>query len=66
MPIAWHPSRWWDCCVSEDEKKETDPMFIKELWKCVLVVYNTRVLGHFTPWEYLNQFSIKIIHKDLI
>ena len=31
MPIAWHPSRWWDCCVSEDEKKETDPMFIKEL-----------------------------------
>ena len=31
MPIAWHPSRWWDCCVSEDEKKETDPKFIKEL-----------------------------------
>ena len=21
MPIAWHPSRWWDCCVPEDEKK---------------------------------------------
>ena len=22
MPIAWHPSRWWDWCFSEDEKKE--------------------------------------------
>ena len=22
MPITWHPSRWWDWCMSEDEKKE--------------------------------------------
>ena len=22
LPIAWHPSRWWDWCVPEDEKKE--------------------------------------------
>ena len=28
MPIAWHPSRWWDWCVPEDEKKE-----IEILWK---------------------------------
>ena len=21
MPITWHPSRWWDWCVPEDEKK---------------------------------------------
>ena len=21
MPIAWHPSKWWDWCLSEDEKK---------------------------------------------
>ena len=21
MPIAWHPSRWWNWCVPEDEKK---------------------------------------------
>ena len=31
MPVAWHPSRWWDWCMSEDEKKEKDPMFIEEL-----------------------------------
>ena len=21
LPIAWHPLGWWNCCVSEDEKK---------------------------------------------
>ena len=24
MHIAWHPSRWWDWCMSEDEKRETE------------------------------------------
>ena len=24
MPIACHPSRWWNWCISEDEKKETE------------------------------------------
>ena len=24
MPTAWHPSRWWDWCVSEDTEKETE------------------------------------------
>ena len=31
MPIAWHPNRWWDFCLSEDEKKEIDTAFIEEL-----------------------------------
>ena len=31
MPVAWHPNRWRDWCVSEDEKKEIDPVFIEEL-----------------------------------
>ena len=40
MPEAWHPDRWWDWCMVEDEKKETDPMFIEELYyKCVSVGY---------------------------
>ena len=28
IPTAWHPSRWWDWCMSEDDKKETE-----KLWK---------------------------------
>ena len=31
MPVGWHPNRQLDWFVSEDEKKEIDPMFIEEL-----------------------------------
>ena len=31
MTIGWHPKRYWDWCVSEDAKKEVDPVFIEEL-----------------------------------
>ena len=30
MPIAWHPKRWWNFCMSEDEKKEIEPGFTKQ------------------------------------
>ena len=26
MPIAWHPTRSWDWCMSEDYKKETEKL----------------------------------------
>ena len=26
MPVSWHPSRHWDWCMSEDEKKETEKL----------------------------------------
>ena len=26
--ISWHPSRWWDWCIPENQKKETE-----KLWK---------------------------------
>ena len=26
IPIAWYPSRHWDWCMSEDEKKETEKL----------------------------------------
>ena len=26
-PIAWHPSRWWDWCMPEDEKQETEKLW---------------------------------------
>ena len=31
MLIAWHPKRWWNFCVSEDEKKEIKPIFTEGL-----------------------------------
>ena len=27
MPLAWHPNRWWNFCMSEDEKNEAEPIF---------------------------------------
>ena len=28
LPISWHPSRYWDWCMSEDEKKkETEKLW---------------------------------------
>ena len=29
--VGWHPNRWWDWCLPEDEKKEINPMFIEAL-----------------------------------
>ena len=31
MAVAWHPNRWWNWRMSEEEKKEIDPVFIEEL-----------------------------------
>ena len=30
IPVAWHTDRWWDWCMSENGKKEIDPMFIEK------------------------------------
>ena len=27
MPIAWNPKRWWNFCMLEVEKKQTEPIF---------------------------------------
>ena len=27
MAIAWHPNRWWNFCMSENDKKERQPTF---------------------------------------
>ena len=41
-PVASHQNRWWDWCVSEDEKNELDPMFIELLLS---------LLRWYTKWE---------------
>ena len=30
IPIAWHPKRWWNFCMSEDEKKVIEPIFTEQ------------------------------------
>ena len=27
IPVTWHPSRWWDWCVHEDDKKDAEKLW---------------------------------------
>ena len=27
MSVAWHSTKWWDWCLSEDEKIGIEPIF---------------------------------------
>ena len=29
MLVAWHPNRWWNFCIPEDETKEIEPIFLE-------------------------------------
>ena len=33
MPVPWHPRRWWDLYLSEDKKKEIEPLFTDKIGK---------------------------------
>ena len=30
MPRAWYPARWWNLCMSEDEKKDIKTIFTEQ------------------------------------
>ena len=30
MAVAWHVTRWWNWCLSEDEQKEIELIFTDE------------------------------------
>ena len=31
MPKAWHPKRWWNFCMLEEEKKEVEAVFTESI-----------------------------------
>ena len=37
MPVAWHPTRWWNWCLPEDEKKRVEPIFTDRVGKFLKV-----------------------------
>ena len=57
MPVAWLPTRWQDWCISEDDKKGIEPIFISEKWeKCfyyVSAVFDLEVSKHFGTKNYV-------------
>ena len=53
MPIAWHPLKWWNCCVPEDGKKDRKvvglniDLFVPDEW----------IKKHFDPKRSTNKIS---------
>ena len=37
MPLAWHPRRWWNFCMSENEKKNRTDFYL-----AMLLMYTIR------------------------
>ena len=33
MPVAWHPAKWWDWCMAEDEKKRIESILTDKVGK---------------------------------
>ena len=33
MPLGWHPIKWWDWCLSADEKKRIQAIFTDKAGK---------------------------------
>ena len=52
MPVALHPTRRWDWCMSQNENKEIDPTFTDKAGKCQKLVEEVNMLlGHFGTYE---------------
>ena len=37
LKLAWHPTRWWDWCLSKDKKKSSGANFYWEVLEVLLV-----------------------------
>ena len=45
MSVVWHPKKWWNFCMSEDEKNKLNQLLLSNVYNA----YNLRVLKHFAP-----------------
>ena len=47
MPIVWHPKRWWNFCMSKNEKKEIELILLSNAFNAS-IVYNIEILKYFS------------------
>ena len=72
MLITWHPRRWWNFCMPEDEKKKRNRTDFYSVKLLMPISINETFMPHkdliwFTRlYEYLVILIQKIIHEDLI
>ena len=49
MRVAWHPSKWWDWCVHEDEKGDTANCFASIGPPKIIILYLMTGCKKFDP-----------------
>ena len=49
MRVAWHPSKWWDWCVPEDEKGDTASCFASIGPPKIIILYLMTGCKKFDP-----------------
>ena len=54
MPIAWHPARWWDWCVSEDEKDAAIALINDDLKILNMIMWHCKHNGMYIRTSYKN------------
>ena len=67
MPIAWHPNRWWNFSVSEDEKKNLFFLrYCKSVcWNCILNSYFPATVFTMVTskkFTFCNWFSFSVVY----
>ena len=64
MLVTWHPTRWWDWYIPDNEKKGIEPIFTDKnqykIWwevikcfQCMLAVYDFDRSKHFGTKNYV-------------
>ena len=65
MPVAWHPAKLWDWCLSEDEKKGVQSTFTQS-WK--VGKSSTEAIGNSKSWHNLLKcfYSTSVVYKLVV
>ena len=64
MPVACHPERWWKVYMSEEEKKEVEPIFIEKfkMYVCSVQYGGIETFCLLRYWNILSSKFIKILN----
>ena len=73
MAAAWHPTGWWDWCMSEDKKIEIDQILLIKLRndknsfiaRAQFMIWEYReILGYMKTWFSLKSLVLKFLDSS--
>ena len=54
MHVSWHLTRWWDCCMPEDEKKGIESILIDKKLYLASGIASTKI-NTLLNYQFLNE-----------